>query len=206
MPRNKSSSPADLPEGFLYQPEFITVAEEADLLSHLAKLDFQAFDFHGYIAKRRIVEYGLEYDFSSRQAQAARPLPHFLAPFRNRAAKLAGIHPGEIIESVITEYSPGSPIGWHRDVPKFEIIIGISLKSSCRFRFKPYRKEGKIVSVTLEPRSAYILRGPARWNFQHSIPAVKSLRYSITFRTWRYKGSAKRNTRNETNSRQEVSS
>jgi alkylated DNA repair dioxygenase AlkB len=130
----------------------------------------------------------------------------FPSPIQKPAAKLAGIHPGEIIESVITEYSPGSPIGWHRDVPQFEIIIGISLKSSCRFRFKPYRKEGKIVSVTLEPRSAYILRGPARWNFQHSIPAVKSLRYSITFRTWRYKGSAKRNTGNETNSRQEVSS
>lgn len=206
MPRNRSSSPADLPEGFLYQPEFISVLEEADLLSHFAKLDFQAFDFHGYIAKRRIVEYGFEYDFTSRQAQAARPLPHFLAPFRNRAAHWAGIHSGEIIENVITEYSPGSPIGWHRDVPQFEIIIGISLKSSCRFRFKPYRKEGRIVSVTLEPRSAYILRGPARWNFQHSIPAVKSLRYSITFRTWRYKVTAKRSTGNETSSRHGVSS
>jgi alkylated DNA repair dioxygenase AlkB len=206
MPPNKSSGPADLPEGFLYRPEFISVAEEADLLRHFARLDFQAFDFHGYTAKRRIVEYGFEYDFTSRQAQAARPLPHFLDLFRNRAAEWAGIHPGEIIESVITEYSPGSPIGWHRDVPQFEIIIGISLKSSCRFRFKPYRKEGKVVSVTLEPRSAYILRGPARWNFQHSIPAVKSLRYSITFRTWRHKITAKRSAGNETNSRQEVSS
>src|SRR3954447_13016613 len=179
MPRNKSSSPADLPEGFFYQPEFITVAEEADLLSHFAKLDFQAFDFHGYIAKRRIVEYGFEYDFSSRQAQTARPLPEFLAPFRERAAEWAGIHRDEIIESVITEYSPGSPIGWHRDVPQFEIIIGISLKSSCRFRFKPYRGEGTIVAVSLEPRSAYILSGAARWQYQHSIPAVKTLRYSI---------------------------
>jgi alkylated DNA repair dioxygenase AlkB len=201
MPPNNGSSPADLPEGFLYQPEFISAPEEAHLLSFFPTLDFQAFDFHGYIAKRRIVEYGFEYDFTSRQAQAARPLPHFLAPFRNRAAEWARIHPGEIIESVITEYSAGSPIGWHRDVAQFETIIGISLKSSCRFRFKPYRKEGKIVSVTLDPRSAYILRGPARWNFQHSIPAVKSLRYSITFRTWRYKTSAKRNTGNASNSR-----
>ena len=206
MPRNKSSSPADLPEGFLYEAEFISVPEEADLLSYFTKLDFQAFDFHGYIAKRRIVEYGFEYDFTSQQAQTASPLPHFLAPFRNRAAEWAGIHPGEIIESVITEYSPGSPIGWHRDVPQFEIIIGISLKGSCRFRFKPYRKEGKIVSVTLDPRSAYILRGPARWNFQHSIPAVTSLRYSITFRTWRYKASAKHHTGKVTNSRQAGSS
>jgi len=206
MPRKNNPSPADLPEGFLYHLEFITHDEEAALLSQFAKLDFQAFDFHGYIAKRRIVEYGFEYGFTSRQAQAARPLPPFLNPFRNRAAEWAGINAGEIIESVITEYGPGSPIGWHRDVPQFEIIIGISLKSSCRFRFKPYRHEGKIVSVTLEPRSAYILGGPARWNFQHSIPAVKSLRYSITFRTWRHKTTANRITANDTNSRQEVRS
>lgn len=179
---NRSNS---LPEGFLYQADFISVEEERFLLDQIASLDFQPFDFHGYIAKRRIVEYGFEYDFSSRQAQAARALPSFLDPFREKAAKWADVSPDAIIEAVITEYSPGSPIGWHRDVPQFEIVIGISLQSGCRFRFKPYRREGKIVSAELEPRSAYILRGPARWDFQHSIPAVKSLRYSITFRTWR---------------------
>jgi alkylated DNA repair dioxygenase AlkB len=176
-------SPTERPDGFFYQPQFISPEEEQSLLGEIANLEFQAFDFHGYIAKRRIVEY----DFSSRQAQTARPLPAFLDPFRLRAAEWAGIPPDQIIESVITEYSPGSPIGWHRDVPQFEIVIGISLKSSCRFRLKPYRKKGKIVSVTLERRSAYILSGAARWNFQHSIPAVKELRYSITFRTWRDK-------------------
>ncbi|HKU24301.1 MAG TPA: alpha-ketoglutarate-dependent dioxygenase AlkB [Candidatus Sulfotelmatobacter sp.] len=183
----ENSSPSALPEGFLYQPHFITGEEERILLDEIASLDFQPFDFHGYIAKRRIVEYGYgyEYDFSSRQAQNARPLPAFLDPFRERAAACAGISADQIIECVVTEYSPGSPIGWHRDVPQFEIIIGISLRSSCRFRFKPYREKGKIVSLILEPRSAYIMRGPARWNFQHSIPAAESLRYSITFRTWR---------------------
>jgi alkylated DNA repair dioxygenase AlkB len=184
-------SPAELPDGFLYRPEFISSEEEDDLLRKIATLEFLAFDFHGYIAKRRIVEYGFEYDFTSRQAQTARPLPAFLDPFRGRAAAWAGIRADEIIESVITEYSPGSPIGWHRDVSQFEIIIGISLKSSCRFRFKPYRGEGKIVATSLEPRSAYILRGEARWQYQHSIPAVKALRYSITFRTWRSKPAAK---------------
>src|SRR3982751_4205410 len=129
MGSNQESS--EFPEGFAYRNDFLSLSEEADLINRFRELEFQAFDFHGYIAKRRIVEYGFEYDFTSRQAQAARPLPHFLAPFRNRAAKLAGIHPGEIIESVITEYSPGSPIGWHRDVPQFEIIIGISLQSGC---------------------------------------------------------------------------
>jgi alkylated DNA repair dioxygenase AlkB len=178
------SNASDLPEGFLYQPEFVTVEEESALLNQIANLDFKPFDFHGYIARRRIVEYGYQYDFTSRQAQTALPLPAFLQPFRERSASWAGISAGQIIECVLTEYSPGSPIGWHRDVPQFEIIIGISLKSSCRFRFKPYREKGKIVSVILEPRSAYIMRGPARWKFQHSIPAVPSLRYSITFRTW----------------------
>jgi alkylated DNA repair dioxygenase AlkB len=185
-------SPPELPDGFLYRPEFISTEEENDLLREIADLEFQAFDFHGYIAKRRIVEYGFEYDFTSRQAQTARPLPGFLDPFRARAATWAGIHADEIIESVITEYSPGSPIGWHRDVPQFDIIIGISLNSSCRFRFKPYRREGKLLATSLEPRSAYILRGAARWQYQHSIPAVKALRYSITFRTWRTKELARR--------------
>jgi|SRR5437764_747493 alkylated DNA repair dioxygenase AlkB len=192
MAASEPSNAPDLPEGFLYRPEFISPAEEKALLSEIGQLNFQAFDFHGYIAKRRIVEYGFEYDFTSRQPQTASPLPPFLDPFRNRAAAWAGISPQEIIESVITEYSPGSPIGWHRDVPQFEIIIGISLQSGCRFRFKPYRSEGKVISFTLAPRSAYILRDAARWKFQHSIPAVKSLRYSITFRTWRNKGTAKR--------------
>lgn len=185
MGTEKISQPLTLPDGFLYKLDFISLEEESNLLNQIASLNFQPFDFHGYIAKRRIVEYGYEYDFTSRQAQTAPPLPTFLEPFRVRAAHWADVPSDEIIESVITEYSPGSPIGWHRDVPQFEIIMGISLKSSCRFRFKPYRREGKIASVELQPRSAYILRGPARWDYQHSIPAVKTLRYSITFRTWR---------------------
>jgi alkylated DNA repair dioxygenase AlkB len=186
--------PSELPDGFLYSPEFISSEEENELLRQIANLEFRAFDFHGYIAKRRIVEYGFEYDFTSRQAQTARPLPAFLDAFRVRAAAWAGIRADQIIESVITEYSPGSPIGWHRDVPQFEIIIGISLKSSCRFRFKPFHGEGKMVATSLEPRSAYILRGAARWQYQHSIPAVKTLRYSITFRTWKSKAPARRKT------------
>ena len=186
--------PSELPDGFLYSPEFISSEEENELLRQIANLEFRAFDFHGYIAKRRIVEYGFEYDFTSRQAQTARPLPAFLDAFRVRAAAWAGIRADQIIESVITEYSPGSPIGWHRDVPQFEIILGLSLKSSCRFRFKPFRGEGKMVATSLEPRSAYILRGAARWQYQHSIPAVKTLRYSITFRTRKSKAPARHKT------------
>jgi alkylated DNA repair dioxygenase AlkB len=148
-------------------------------------LEFKPFDFHGYIARRRIVEYGWEYDFGTRKASTTQPLPVYLAPMRERVAAFAGLAPEAIVEAVVTEYPPGAPIGWHRDVPQFEIIIGLSLASACRMRLKPYKAEGKIVSIMLEPRSLYIMRGPVRWKYQHSIPAVEKLRYSITFRTLR---------------------
>lgn len=171
----------------MYRPDFLTEGEEAELLHCFAELEFSAFDFHGYIAKRRVIEYGWEYDFETREATAVKPIPEFLLPVRNRSAALAGVLPQDLVEAVITEYPAGAPIGWHRDVPQFEIIVGVSLASSCRMRLKPYKAEGEIVSVILEPRSAYILRGPARWKFQHSIPAVEKLRYSVTFRTLRSK-------------------
>jgi len=178
---------AELPEGFAYRRDFLTTEEEADLLRRFESLPFEPFDFHGYIAKRRIVEYGWEYDFGTRKAAATRPIADFLLPLRERAAAVAGIAPEELVEAVVTEYPPGAPIGWHRDVPQFETIIGISLGSAARMRLKPYRAEGKLVSVILEPGSIYVMSGPARWKFQHSIPAVENLRYSITFRTLRDK-------------------
>jgi alkylated DNA repair dioxygenase AlkB len=176
-----------LPEGFLYHANFLTEDEHTNLLGVFETLPFAPFDFHGYIAKRRIVEYGWEYDFGSRRAIATQPLPEFLMPFRDRAAPIAGLRSDELVEAVVTEYSPGAPIGWHRDVPQFETVIGISLASACRMRFKPYKAEGKLVSIILEPRSLYVLSGAARWKFQHSIPAVEQLRYSITFRSLRQK-------------------
>jgi alkylated DNA repair dioxygenase AlkB len=181
----KDSNPSELPEGFSYRSEFLSIQEEEELLRHFQHLEFHAFNFQGYIAKRRIIEYGFEYDFTSRRATAAQSIPEFLKPFQKRAAMWAGFGPQDIVEAVITEYTTGAPIGWHRDVPQFEMIIGISLNSSCRMRFKPYKREGKIVSLTLEPRSAYLMRGAARWKYQHSIPASTALRYSITFRTLR---------------------
>ena len=187
MAAKRASAPDALPKGFLYHQNFLTEQDHADLLRVFESLPFEPFDFHGYIARRRIVEYGWEYDFSTRHASATKPLPDFLLPLRERAAAFAGIPPQELVASVITEYTLGAPIGWHRDVPQFEIVIGISLGGAARMRFKPYKGEGKIISVTLEPRSIYVISGAARWNFQHSIPAVAELRYSITFRSLRMK-------------------
>lgn len=173
----------EMPEGFAYTPEFVTVEEETELLREIAGLEFRPFDFHGYIAKRRIVAYGWDYDFSTREASEVPGVPDFLKPLRERAAAFAGVEAEALVEAVVTEYPPGAPIGWHRDVPQFEVVIGISLASACRMRFKPYRAEGKIRSLVVEPRSIYVIRGAARWKWQHSIPAVEALRYSVTFRT-----------------------
>ena len=85
----------------------------------------------------------------------------------------------------MTEYPPGAPIGWHRDAPQFEIVIGVSLAGACRMRLKPWKGEGKIIYLVLEPRSIYVIQGKARWHYQHSIPPVEETRYSITFRTMR---------------------
>jgi len=186
----------DLPEGFLYQPDFLTSDEERLLLAKISPLPFAAFDFHGYTAKRRVVEYGLEYDFSTRRATPTASFPDFLIAVRQRAAALANVPTERLVEGIVTEYSPGTPIGWHRDAPQFGTIIGISLASSCRMRLKPYQPPSKKsemteptrvrpLSIILEPRSAYVIQGVARWRFQHSIPAVEQLRYSITFRTLR---------------------
>ena len=175
----------NLPEGLLYQPDFLSSKEEADLVRIFRELPFQAFDFHGYTARRRVLEFGLEYDFTTRRATPTQSFPEFLSTVRERAAQFAGISAAALVEGMVTEYSPGAPIGWHRDAPQFGTIIGISLASTSRMRFKPYKAEGKPVALTLEPRSIYVMRGPVRWKFQHSIPAVKELRYSITFRTLR---------------------
>lgn len=188
MAQRTLTNPAELPEGFLYQPNFLTETEESDLLRRIQKLEFGVYDFRGYIAKRRVLAFGGGYDFSTRRMTvASEAIPDFLISIRDRAAAVAGMTADEIGHAMITEYSIGAPIGWHRDAPQFEAIIGISLRSSCRMRFKPHQDEGKIVSILLEPRSIYVMRGVARSRFQHSIPAVKDLRYSITFRTLRQK-------------------
>ncbi|MBV9342868.1 MAG: alpha-ketoglutarate-dependent dioxygenase AlkB [Acidobacteria bacterium] len=193
MRRAQLSNFSELPEGFDYFPEFLTRAEERGLLHTFTTLEFQAFNFHGYVARRRIIQYGFEYNFGSRRATATKPIPAFLQPFRERAATWANLKFDEIIEAVVTQYPPGAPIGWHRDVAQFEKIIGISLNSSCRMRFRRYRKSGQTVSVLLEPRSAYLIQDIARWQYEHSISAVKDLRFSITFRTERSQGRRSKN-------------
>ena len=175
-----------LPEGFRYQPDLISPAEERSLLPEIEKLPFKAFEFHGFLGRRRTVSYGWHYDFSDATLRQADKIPAFLYPLRQAAAEFAEIAPDELQHALVTEYGPGASIGWHRDKAVFGDVIGISLLSSSRFRFR--RKQGTTwerASLTVEPRSAYLLRGPSRTEWEHSIPAVEGLRYSITFRSLR---------------------
>lgn len=184
----KFARPEELPAGFLYRDEFLTEAEEADLVRIFRGLEFAAYDCHGYLAKRRIVRYGGSYDINTREpSETVEPVPEFLLGVRERAAEFAGISADTLVQAMVSEYSVGTPIGWHRDAPQFGTIIGISLGSACRMRLKPYQSTGKLLSLRLEPRSIYVMRGAARSRWQHSIPAVDQMRYSITFRTLRLK-------------------
>jgi len=184
-----------VPAGFFYQPEFVTAIEERQLLAEIERLEFKHVEMRGAVARRRIVHFGWTYGYYSRRTKPGNPLPAFLLPLRERAAAWAAVPVDAFAEALVTEYPPGATIGWHRDAPLFgDVIAGISLSGASRMRFRPYvspKEQGDLPprrathEVELEPRSAYLISGEARRDFEHSIPAVASLRYSITFRTLR---------------------
>src|SRR6478609_7689501 len=147
---------ADLPEGFRYSDDFITSAEEALLAGHIAKVEFSTFEMRGVVARRRVAFFGSAYD--SRNTPSAE-LPEFLFPLRARLAEWVRVKPEEFAMALINEYPPGAHMS------------------------RPPRKTTH--EMDLFPRSAYLMSGQARSEYEHSIPAVEALRYSITFRTLR---------------------
>ncbi len=183
----------DVPSGFRYRDDFITRDDEASLAGEIARLEFSTFEMRGVVARRRVAFFGRSYD-SGRASTP--PLPPFLMPLRETVAAWAGVDPQAFAMSLINEYPPGAPIGWHRDAPQYEIVAGVSLLSSCRMTFRPYvppqmqrathgLRRTATHEVTLERRSAYLMTGDSRNAYEHHVPAVKALRYSITFRTLR---------------------
>ncbi|KQW43293.1 MULTISPECIES: alpha-ketoglutarate-dependent dioxygenase AlkB [unclassified Roseateles] len=180
-------SPGALPEGLVYEPEFLSREEEDGLIEVVRQLPLQEAKYKEYTARRRVVSYGGKFDYDSNELLPSAELDEALLPLRARVAVWAGVEPEELVHALVAEYSPGTPLGWHRDVPDFESIFGVSLGSDALLRFRPYppdqpRKED-VIKLSVMPRSIYAMRGAARWDWQHSVAPVHELRWSITFRT-----------------------
>jgi alkylated DNA repair protein (DNA oxidative demethylase) len=176
--------PPAAPAGLVYAPGFIGAGEESALAAEIAALPFKPFEFHGFTGNRRTVSFGLHYAFDGGGLREAEPIPAWLRPLRARAAALAGREPEAFVHALVIEYAPGAGIGWHRDRPVFGDVVGISLLAPAPLRFR--RKSGAKwdrFTLTAEPRSAYLLSGEARHEWEHSIPQLETLRYSVTLRT-----------------------
>jgi len=177
-------APAEMPEGLCYRPDFLSESEEAALAGRIDGLPFKPFEFHGFLGKRETVSFGWSYRFDGSGLAEAMPIPDWLLPVRDRAAAFAGHAPEAFEHALLIRYGAGAGLGWHRDRPVFGDVIGISLLSPAPLRFR--RKTGakwQRFTLPAEPRSIYLLRGPARSEWEHSLTPVETLRYSITFRT-----------------------
>jgi len=176
---------AELPEGLVYREDFLSAGEERQLLDELEAVEFRTIEMRGQTARRTVRHFGLDYEYETGELVPADPLPESMEWLRERCAALMERDPTDLVQILASRYPEGAGIGWHRDAPMFgSRIAGVSLLAPCRMRFQ--RTAGgarSTAALELAPRSAYLLSGKARWSWQHSIPATKELRYSITFRT-----------------------
>ncbi len=186
--------PAQVPDGFIYRQNFISEAEEQELMREIQKVSLEPFKYYQFTGKRRTASFGWQYEFGASEITPAPEMPPFLLPLRTRAGIVFNIDLNSLIQTSIIEYSTGSPIGWHRDIPQFGVVIGISLGAPCRMRFREYSRvrskklnRDEVLSIELQPRSIYLMSGASRESWQHSIPPVKELRYAIMMRTFRAK-------------------
>jgi alkylated DNA repair dioxygenase AlkB len=181
-----TAAPA-LPGGMRYETEFLSREEELHWIAFAQAQPLAEMDYKGWQAKRRVVSFGGKYDYVANRLGEGPPIPAALDPLRERVALWLGVAPEAFTQVLVAEYREGTPLGWHRDVPDFEDVVGVPLLSEAVMRFRPYPpdapKRADILKLTVEPRSIYLLRGPARWEWQHSVAPTKMLRYSITFRT-----------------------
>ncbi len=180
---------AKVPDGFIYHHNFLSGAQEQELIREIEKLELTPFQYYQFTGKRRTVSFGWAYEFGKKDIAPAPEIPAFLLPVRTRAEDLFGIEPNSLAHASIIEYPTGAPIGWHRDIPHFGVVVGISLGAACRMRFRKYERarsktsKREILSIELQPRSVYLMSGASREIWQHSIPPVKELRYAIMMRT-----------------------
>jgi alkylated DNA repair dioxygenase AlkB len=178
-------APTELPSGLVYMPDFLSREEERALLDGIATLELKEAAYKEYTAKRRVASFGAGYDFDANELTPAPSIAPFLLPLRDKVSAWVGIPAESFGYALVAEYGPGTQLGWHRDVPQFEMVVGVSLAGAARMRFRRYppRPRERILAMDLEPRSAYVLKQEARWDWQHSIAPTPMLRYSITFRT-----------------------
>jgi alkylated DNA repair protein (DNA oxidative demethylase) len=172
------------PAGLFRRLEFISPDEERELLECFAALPFQPFAFQGWFGKRETVSFGWRYDFNDARLHAAPPNPEFLLPLRERAAAFAGVEPRALEQALVVRYDPGAGIGWHRDRPVFDKVVGVSLQSACVLRFR--RRDGaafRRFGLPAPARSAYLLSGEVRHQWEHSIAPLEQRRFSVTFRS-----------------------
>ncbi len=177
------------PPGLVYEPHWLAPAEEKSLVDLIRTLPLEAAKYKGYTARRKVLSFGGSFDYDSNQLLPSTSLIEELRPLRERVARWAGVKAEALVHALVAEYAPGAPLGWHRDVPDFEDVFGVSLGSEAQLKFRPYppetAKREDVIKLGVAPRSIYAMRGPARWAWQHSVAPLERLRWVITFRTAR---------------------
>lgn len=175
--------------GLAYATDFLTPEEETALIERVDASGLSPFRFQGWVGKRLTTSLGWHYDFDTAKFDAADPMPAWLLTVRQRAAQFAGLVPDELVQALLIRYDPGAGIGWHRDRPLFEHVVGISLGVPATMRFRKRTANGfERACAPLAPRSIYYLSGEARHDWEHSIAAMDLTRWSITFRSFSEKG------------------
>jgi len=175
--------------GLDYREELVSAEEERGLIQLLSHLDLTPFRFHGWLGNRRTQSFGWRYDFEDSSFTRAEAIPDWLEPLREKAANFAEVQPEKFAHVLLARYDPGAGIGWHRDRDVFEKVVGISLNTPATLRFRRRTASGfHRASLEVAPRSAYLLSGESRWDWEHRILPGDELRFSITFRTLSQKG------------------
>jgi alkylated DNA repair dioxygenase AlkB len=175
--------------GLKYEEELIDQPEEQALIGRLSSIDLAPFRFHGWLGNRKTESFGWRYDFDDASFTRGEPIPDWLLPVRAKAAAFAGLPPEGFVQALVARYDPGAGIGWHRDRDVFEQVVGISLGTPATLRFRQrLPSRFKRASIEIAPRSAYLLSGDARWEWEHRITPGEQLRFSVTFRSLSDKG------------------
>ena len=175
--------------GLDYREGVIDADEERALVDRVCALELAPFRFHGWLGNRRTQSFGWRYDFEDASFTRTEPVPDWVRPLREKAARFAGVSAEDFAHVLLARYDPGAGIGWHRDRDVFEKVVGISLKTPATLRFRQRTSSGfRRASLEVAPRSAYLLSGESRWDWEHRIAPGDELRFSITFRTLSDKG------------------